>query len=151
MSVSFPDNFLFGGAIAANQCEGSYLADGKGLSTSDVLPQGVFGPIVPRPPSDFNIKDLAIDFYHTYTQDIELFAKMGFKCLRFSIAWSRIFPQGDEDTPNEAGLAFYDKVLDELEKWGITPLVTLSHYEMPLHLAEAYGAVRFTIPTALPT
>ena len=139
MSVTFPQDFLFGGAIAANQLEGAYLEDGKDLSISDVLPHGVFGPIVPRTPGDFNIKDVAIDFYHRYPQDIELFAKMGFKCLRFSIAWSRIFPNGDDASPNEAGLAFYDKILDELEKWGITPLVTLSHYETPLHLAEAYG------------
>lgn len=139
MSVTFPENFLFGGAIAANQLEGAYLEDGKGLSTSDVLPHGAFGDIMLRTPGDFNLKDVGIDFYHRYAEDIALFAQMGFKCLRFSIAWSRIFPNGDEAEPNAAGLAFYDKILDELEKYGITPLVTLSHYETPLHLFEAYG------------
>lgn len=139
MSVSFPSDFLFGGAIAANQVEGAYLTDGKALSCSDVLPQGVFGPVVMRTDGDFNIKDEAIDFYHRYKEDIALFAGMGFKCLRLSIAWSRIFPNGDDAEPNEAGLAFYDKVFAELAKYGITPLVTLSHYELPLNLALKYG------------
>lgn len=139
MNNTFPKNFLFGGAIAANQVEGAYLDDGKGLSTSDVLPQGVFGPIVPRTEGDFNLKDIAIDFYHRYPEDIALFAKLGFKCLRLSIAWTRIFPRGDETEPNEKGLAYYDKIFDELAKYNITPLVTLSHYEMPLTLCEEYG------------
>src|SRR5699024_3402279 len=80
-----------------------------------------------------------IDFYHRYKEDIKLFAEMGFKTYRTSIAWSRIFPKGDETEPNEAGLAFYDRVFDELEKYGIEPLVTLSHYETPLHLAREYN------------
>src|SRR5699024_10090847 len=84
----------------------------------------------------------ATDFYHHYKEDIALFAEMGFKCYRFSIAWSRIFPNGDEETPNEEGLKFYDAVLDELEKYGIEPLVTINHYEMPLHLVKEYGAWR---------
>ncbi|SHE30204.1 glycoside hydrolase family 1 protein [Vibrio gazogenes] len=138
MSFKFPDSFLWGGATAANQIEGSYLSDGKGLSTSDVCPYGAFGDIVPRQTGDFNIKDLAIDFYHRYPEDIALFAEMGFTCLRLSIAWSRIFPHGDDEEPNEAGLAYYDKIFAELEKHGIQPLVTLSHYEMPLNLAEKY-------------
>jgi len=136
---TFPDDFLWGGAVAANQVEGAYLEDGKGLSTSDVQPQGVFGPVVERVAGDSGIKDVAIDFYHRYPEDIKLFAEMGFSCLRVSIAWTRIFPNGDEQAPNEAGLAYYDKLFDELAAHGITPLVTLSHYEMPWGLVKQYG------------
>ncbi|HDL7012117.1 TPA: glycoside hydrolase family 1 protein [Yersinia enterocolitica] len=139
MKHAFPDNFLWGGAIAANQVEGAYLTDGKGLSTSDLQPYGIFGDIVPRVNGDSYVKDVAIDFYHRYPQDIALFAEMGFKCLRISIAWTRIFPQGDEEQPNEAGLAFYDRLFDEMAKYNITPLVTLSHYEMPYGLVKNYG------------
>lgn len=140
MAHLFPSNFLWGGAVAANQVEGAYLTDGKGLSTSDLQQQGIFGPIVQRTPGDSKgIKDVAIDFYHRYPQDIALFAEMGFKCLRTSIAWTRIFPHGDEDTPNEAGLAFYDRLFDEMKKYGIEPLITLSHYEMPYALVKNYG------------
>ncbi|MCK7427357.1 glycoside hydrolase family 1 protein [Enterobacter chengduensis] len=136
---TFPDDFLWGGAVAANQVEGAYLEEGKGLSTSDVQPQGVFGPVVERVPGDSGIKDVAIDFYHRYPEDIKLFAEMGFSCLRVSIAWTRIFPNGDEQEPNEAGLAFYDRLFDELAAYSITPLVTLSHYEMPWGLVKKYG------------
>ncbi|NWA39806.1 6-phospho-beta-glucosidase [Pseudomonas reactans] len=139
MTQRFPDGFLWGGAVAANQVEGAYLADGKGLSTSDLQPQGIFGEIKQRVPGDFGIKDKAIDFYHRFPEDIKLFAEMGFTVLRTSIAWTRIFPQGDETQPNEAGLAFYDRLFDEMKKYGITPLVTLSHYEMPYGLVENYG------------
>ena len=136
---TFPNDFLWGGAVAANQVEGAYLEDGKGLSTSDVQPQGVFGPVVERVAGDSGIKDVAIDFYHRYPEDIKLFAEMGFNCLRVSIAWTRIFPNGDEQQPNEAGLAFYDKLFDELAAHNITPLVTLSHYEMPWGLVKQHG------------
>ncbi|SEL46976.1 6-phospho-beta-glucosidase [Kosakonia sacchari] len=136
---AFPKSFLWGGAIAANQVEGAYLEGGKGLSTSDVQPKGVFGDVVERVAGDSALKDVAIDFYHRYPEDIALFAEMGFSCLRVSIAWTRIFPNGDETTPNEAGLAYYDKLFDELAKYGITPLVTLSHYEMPWGLVKNYG------------
>lgn len=136
---TFPDDFLWGGAVAANQVEGAWLEDGKGLSTSDVQPQGVFGPVVERVAGDSGIKDVAIDFYHRYPEDIKLFAEMGFSCLRVSIAWTRIFPNGDEQAPNEAGLAFYDRLFDELAAQDITPLVTLSHYEMPWGLVKQYG------------
>lgn len=139
MSYQFPDSFLWGGAISANQIEGSHNADGKGLSTSDVQPEGCFGEIKLRESEDYNIKDIAIDFYNRYPEDIKLFSEMGFTCLRLSIAWSRIYPDGDEARPNESGLSYYDKIFDELEKYHITPLVTLSHYEMPLHLALNYG------------
>ncbi|MDI6428063.1 6-phospho-beta-glucosidase [Cronobacter dublinensis] len=136
---TFPDGFLWGGAIAANQVEGAYLTDGKGLSTSDVQPQGILGPVVERVTGDSGIKDVAIDFYHRYPEDIALFAEMGFSCLRVSIAWTRIFPNGDEHEPNDAGLAFYDRLFDELAAHNITPLVTLSHYEMPWGLVTQYG------------
>ncbi|ELQ6226569.1 glycoside hydrolase family 1 protein [Cronobacter turicensis] len=136
---TFPDGFLWGGAVAANQVEGAYLTDGKGLSTSDVQPQGILGPVVEREPGDSGIKDVAIDFYHRYPDDIALFAEMGFSCLRVSIGWTRIFPNGDEHEPNEAGLAFYDKLFDELAAHNITPLVTLSHYEMPWGLVKQHG------------
>ncbi|TBL48203.1 6-phospho-beta-glucosidase [Obesumbacterium proteus] len=135
----FPQDFLWGGAVAANQVEGAYREAGKGLSTSDVQPQGIFGDVVERREGDFGIKDVAIDFYHQYPQDIALFAEMGFKCLRTSIAWTRIFPHGAEDQPNEAGLAFYDSLFDEMAKYGIQPVVTLSHYEMPWELVKKHG------------
>ena len=137
MTIKFPDNFLWGGATAANQFEGAYNEDGKGLSIQDVMPKGIMGPVTEEPTSD-NMKLIGIDFYHRYKEDIKLFAEMGFKTFRMSIAWSRIFPNGDELEPNEKGLEFYDKVFDELAKYGIEPLVTLSHYETPLHLAKEY-------------
>ncbi len=137
----FPDNFLWGGAVAANQCEGAYDEDGKGLSIQDVMPCGIRGPRTEIPTED-NMKLTAIDFYHHYKEDIALFAEMGFKVFRLSIAWSRIFPRGDEKEPNEKGLEFYDKVFDECHKYGIEPLVTISHYETPLYLAEHYDGWR---------
>lgn len=143
MSRKFPENFLWGGAIAANQCEGAYNEDGKGLSTADCFTGG--SHTVPRRPTAKLIEGErypnheGIDFYHRYKEDIRLFAEMGFKVFRFSIAWSRIFPMGDDALPNEAGLKFYDLVLDELEKYGIEPLVTISHYESPMNLTTRYG------------
>lgn len=136
--MGFPEGFLWGGATAANQIEGAYAEDGKGLSVQDVLPGGVVKPASAGPTPD-NLKLEAIDFYHRYQEDIALFAEMGFKVFRLSIAWSRIFPRGDEAEPNAAGLAFYDRVIDELLAHNIMPLVTLSHYELPLHLAQEYG------------
>ena len=136
--MGFPEGFLWGGATAANQIEGAYAEDGKGLSVQDVLPGGVVKPPSAGPTPD-NLKLDAIDFYHRYQEDIALFAEMGFKVFRLSIAWSRIFPRGDEVEPNAAGLAFYDRVINELLAHNITPLVTLSHYELPLHLAQEYG------------
>lgn len=135
--MSFPKNFLWGGAVAANQCEGAYNEDGKGLSIQDVMPLGIKGPRTDKPTED-NLKLAGIDFYHRYKEDIKLLAEMGFKVFRTSIAWSRIFPKGDEDKPNEKGLKFYDDLFDECHKYGIEPLVTLSHYETPLYLAEKY-------------
>ena len=137
-NLTFPEGFLWGGAAAANQFEGAFDADGKGLSIQDVMPHGIVGPRTAAPTPE-NLKLQGIDFYHRYEEDIALFAEMGFKVFRTSIAWSRIFPNGDEETPNEAGLAFYDRLFDELAKHGIEPLVTLSHYETPLYLAEKYN------------
>lgn len=141
--MSFPKGFLWGGATAANQCEGGWNVGGKGPSTADVATAGEVDKA--RIYMD-EIKDdvyypshEAIDFYHHYQEDIALFAEMGFKCYRMSIAWTRIFPNGDDTKPNEEGLQFYDKVFDELLRYGIEPVVTMSHYEMPLHLVKAYG------------
>ena len=133
-----PKGFLWGGATAANQCEGAYNEGGKGLSVQDVTPHGIMTPRTEKPTED-NMKLIAIDFYHRYKEDIKLFAEMGFKVFRISIAWSRIFPKGNETEPNEEGLQFYDNVFDECAKYGIEPLVTLSHYETPLYLAEQYN------------
>ncbi|WP_066189938.1 glycoside hydrolase family 1 protein [Gracilibacillus timonensis] len=137
----FPENFLWGGAIAANQAEGAWNVDGKGVAITDV----VRGGIVAGAADEHVIEGEnypsheAIDFYHRYKEDIALFAEMGMKCFRTSIAWTRIFPNGDEEEPNEKGLQFYDALFDELLKYGIEPVITLSHYETPLHLVNEYG------------
>lgn len=140
------DNFLWGGALAAHQFEGGWDAEGKGPSVIDVMTAGAHG--VPREITEtieadkFYPNHEAIDFYHRYKEDVKLFAEMGLKCLRTSIAWTRIFPNGDEETPNEAGLQFYDDLFDELLAHNIEPVITLSHFEMPLHLAREYGGFR---------
>ncbi|RDU23917.1 6-phospho-beta-glucosidase [Anaerosacchariphilus polymeriproducens] len=138
MVKSFTEGFLWGGAVAANQCEGAYNLDGKGLSIQDVTPKGVIGPVTEEPTED-NMKLVGIDFYHRYKEDIKLLAEMGFKVFRTSIAWTRIFPNGDDKEPNEKGLQFYDNLFDECKKYGMEPLVTISHYETPLHLAKEYN------------
>lgn len=142
MSV-FKENFLWGGAVAANQCEGAWNVDGKGPSTSDLCTGGSHtqSKRITRTIEEgtFYPSHEAIDFYHHYKEDIALFAEMGFKVFRFSIAWTRIFPTGMEETPNEAGLAFYDRVIDECLKYEIEPLITISHYEMPFALTERYN------------
>ncbi len=141
---SFPKDFLWGGAVAAHQVEGGWNKDGKGVSVVDVLTKGAHE--VPRVITDsvesdqFYPNHEAIDFYGHYKENIALFAEMGFKCFRTSIAWTRIFPNGDEATPNEAGLQFYDDLFDELLKYGIEPVITLSHFEMPNHLVKHYGS-----------
>lgn len=140
--MKFPKNFLWGGALAANQCEGAYLEDGKGLSVPDMILGGDIN--TPRTICKYIQKNKfypsheAIDFYHRYKEDIGLFAQMGFKVLRISINWARIYPTGEEAVANEAGLKFYDKIFNECHKYGIEPMVTLSHYEMPWHLVEKY-------------
>ncbi len=144
--MSFPKDFLWGGAIAANQCEGAWDVDGKGISTSDCMTVG--GPKKRREytdgvlPGRYYPNHDAIDFYHRYKQDVALFAEMGFKCLRTSINWARIFPRGDEKTPNEMGLLFYDNLFDECLMYGIEPIVTISHYETPYTLVKEYGSWR---------
>ncbi len=148
--MKFPNDFLWGGATAANQCEGAYAEDGKGLSTADVMLAGKsddysFGRGNPRDVTKeieegiYYPSHRAIDHYHHMEEDVELFAEMGFKCYRFSIAWSRIFPQGDEEVPNEEGLKFYDRLINLLLKYHIKPLVTMSHFETPLGLLK-YGS-----------
>lgn len=135
--MKFPKDFLWGGATAANQCEGAWNEDGKGASIQDYMPHGITqGPS--QTIEESNLKLKGIDLYHHYKEDIALFAQMGFKVYRMSIAWSRIFPNGDDACPNEKGLQFYDDVFDECRKYGIEPLVTLSHYETPYHLAKEY-------------
>lgn len=136
--MSFPNDFLWGGAVAANQCEGAFDVDGKGLSIQDVLPKGIMAPVTELPTCD-NLKLKGMDFYHRYKDDIKMFAEMGFKVFRTSIAWSRIFPNGDDSIPNEKGLKFYDDLFDECHKYGIEPLVTISHYETPLNLSKKYN------------
>ncbi|EFB3039812.1 family 1 glycosylhydrolase, partial [Escherichia coli] len=142
----FKKGFLWGGAVAAHQLEGGWNEGGKGISIADVMTAGAHG--VPREVTEGVIDGLnypnheAIDFYHRYKTDIQLFAEMGFKCFRTSIAWTRIFPQGDEQEPNEEGLQFYDDLFDECLKQGMEPVVTLSHFEMPYHLVTKYGGWR---------
>lgn len=137
------DDFLWGGALAAHQFEGGLYGTSKGLSVADVMTAGSHS--TPRIITDgvmegyYYPNHVGIDFYHHYKEDIALLAEMGFKCFRTSIAWSRIFPKGDEREPDEEGLAFYDRVFDELLKYGIEPVITLSHFEMPYHLAKTYG------------
>ncbi len=144
--MGFKEGFFWGGATAANQYEGAWQEGGKGVSVIDMergashgvtrvideeVMEGVYYPSYE-----------AVDFYHHYKEDIALFAEMGFTTFRMSIAWTRIFPRGDEEEPNEEGLAFYDQVFDELRKYGIEPLVTIHHYEMPLKLVKKYGSWR---------
>ena len=139
----FPEGFLWGGAIAANQAEGAYLEDGKGLDISDCFPHGLKhaydGEVKP---GVFYPTHEAIDFYHRYKEDLALMEEMNFKVFRTSINWSRIFPNGDDEEPNEAGLQFYDDLFDEMARRGMQPLITLSHYETPVHLVDKYGSWR---------
>lgn len=141
--AKMPKGFLWGGAVAAHQVEGAWNVDGKGPSVADVMTAGANG--VPRKITDGVLKGEnypnheAIDFYHHYKEDIKLMAEMGFKCFRTSIAWTRIFPNGDDAEPNEEGLKFYDDLFDECHKYGIEPVITLHHFEMPWHLVKKYG------------
>lgn len=148
MSKGFKDGFLWGGATAANQFEGAYNEDGKGLTIADISPGGKQRMALLRS-GDFPLEvdeskyiypnHKGIDFYHRYKEDIALFAEMGFKTFRMSISWARIFPNGDDAEPNEAGLQFYENVIDELLKHNIEPTITMSHYETPLNLVKEYG------------
>lgn len=142
--IKFPENFLWGGATAANQCEGAYNLDGKGLSTADIITSGAYKR--PRKIMDEIVEGYyypsheAIDFYHRYKEDIALLAEMGFKVFRMSINWTRIFPNGDDEKPNEKGLDFYEDVFRELKKYGIEPLVTISHYETPYAMTKKFNS-----------
>jgi 6-phospho-beta-glucosidase len=140
LKTSFPKNFLWGGAFAANQAEGAWNVDGKGVALSDVVRGGIIEGTVDETVVEgrYYVSHEAIDFYHRYKEDIALFAEMGMKCFRTSIAWTRIFPNGDDLEPNENGLQFYDDLFDELLKYGIEPVITLSHYETPVHLINEY-------------
>lgn len=146
MTKQFPKEFLWGGAVAAHQVEGAWNEDGKGVSIADVMTAGANG--VARKITEGVLEGenypnhQAIDFYHHYKEDIQLFKELGLKAFRTSINWTRIFPLGDESEPNEAGLQFYDDLFDELLANGIQPVITLSHFEIPYHLYETYGGFR---------
>lgn len=137
LNNQFRSDFLWGGATAANQYEGAYNIDGKLPSVADVQPHGVFG--YPNRNSKYYPTHFGIDFYNNWKNDIKEFAEMGFKIYRTSVAWSRIFPTGEEEYPNEIGLKFYDNVFNECRKYGMEVMITISHYEMPLNLADKYG------------
>ncbi|WP_334333103.1 6-phospho-beta-glucosidase [Companilactobacillus sp. HBUAS59544] len=140
------NGFLWGGAVAANQIEGAWNSDGKGISIADVVTEG--GINKPREITKGVLKNkyypmhVGSDFYHHYKEDIRMLSEMGFNCFRMSIAWTRIFPKGDDELPNEDGLKYYDDVFDECIKYGIKPIVTLSHFEMPYNLVKKYGGWR---------
>lgn len=139
----FPENFLWGGAIAANQAEGGYLEDGKGLDISNGFANGIkhdYDSVID--PNKRYPSHTAIDFYHRYKEDLQMMSEMNFTAFRTSINWARIFPNGDDLIPNEKGLAYYDKMFDEMIHLGMVPIVTMSHYETPTHLVEKYGSWR---------
>ncbi len=146
----FPENFLWGSAISANQAEGAFQEGGRGLSNIDMIPYGprrmdVKLGNVPHPslqPDEYYPSHTGIDFYHHYREDIAMMAEMGIRVFRTSISWSRIFPSGDEETPNSDGIAFYRDMFLECKKFGIEPLVTLSHFDIPMGLVETYGSWR---------
>lgn len=143
MTQGFPENFLWGGATSAYQAEGGYREGGKGLSRQDMRALGKAGSQDGMSRSvetdKYYPSHKASDMYHHYKEDIRLFAEMGFKCYRMSVAWTRIFPEGDEESPNEEGLKFYDKIFDELCRYGIEPVVTISHFDDPKSLEDRYG------------
>lgn len=153
--TGFPKSFLWGGASAACQMEGAWEENGKGITVSDVQMYtknldrtkwkseggGSLEDIRRFAKDRENLypKRWGIDFYHRYKEDLALLKEMGFQCYRTSIAWARIFPNGDDMVPNEAGLKFYDSLIDEIIKNGMEPILTISHYEMPLNLVFQYG------------
>lgn len=148
--MSIQKDFLWGGATAANQVEGAYDQGGRGLANVDVIPHGDDRrAVITGQKKMLNFDEehyypakSAVDFYHTYVEDIKLFAEMGFKTFRLSMGWSRIFPKGDETEPNEEGLQFYEDVFKECKKYGIEPLVTITHFDVPMHLVNEYGSWR---------
>ena len=142
----FPKEFLWGGATAANQCEGAYDEDGRGLASVDVIPYGedrfkvAKGEMKMLECDDSHLypAHYGIDFYHHYKEDIKLFADMGLKCFRFSIAWTRVIPDGDGEVCDK-GLDFYEAVVDECLKYGIEPLITINHFDAPINLINKFG------------
>ena len=148
--MGLSEHFFWGGATAANQCEGGYAEGGRGLANIDLLPTGKDRFAIASGKKKmfqfdnehFYPAQNAIDFYHHYKEDISLFAEMGFNVFRMSISWTRIFPNGDEEQPNEEGLLFYENVFRECHKYGIEPLVTISHFDCPIGLVEKYGGWR---------
>ena len=136
--------FLWGGSIAAHQCEGAWNEDGKGLALMDVVTSGDVDHdrIIheKKQPGYYYPSETGIDFYHRYHEDIQLFAEMGFNTLRISIDWSRIYPNGDDEKPNPEGIKYYQNVIDALLEKHIEPIVTLYHFEMPLAIVEKYGS-----------
>ena len=145
--MSFKSTFLWGGATAANQCEGGYQEGGRGLANMDMVPYGEdritvlkgIKPMLKFDDDHYYPALVAIDMYHHYHEDLKLFAEMGFKTYRLSISWSRIYPNGDDDLPNEEGLAFYEEIFKACHKYGIEPLVTITHFDCPLNLTIKYG------------
>ncbi|MCT0497895.1 6-phospho-beta-glucosidase [Lactococcus cremoris] len=144
--MTLKKDFLWGGAVAAHQLEGGWNAGGKGVSVADVMTAGSNGVEIKITNGVIEGENYpnheAIDFYHHYKEDVALFAELGLNCFRTSIAWTRIFPKGDESEPNEEGLQFYDDLFDECLKNGIEPVITLSHFELPYHLVTEYGGFR---------
>jgi 6-phospho-beta-glucosidase len=149
--MSLRKDFLWGGATAANQCEGGYNKGGRGLANVDVVPIGEDRwPIIAGKVKHLEFDDEkyfypakeAIDMYTHWKEDIAMFAEMGFKTYRMSIGWTRIFPKGDEALPNEEGLLFYENIFKECRKYGIEPLVTITHFDFPIHLIKEYGGWR---------
>ena len=163
--MNFPKRFYWGGAVAANQCEGAWNEKGRGMTITDVMtkaePKSIrltsyidnekCGHLKKRneklpPGSHYGVIEgvyypnhVGIDFYHRYKEDIELLSEMGFNMFRLSISWTRLFPKGIEQSPNPDGIAYYKELLKELNNKGIKPLVTLHHLETPLFLEEEYG------------
>jgi 6-phospho-beta-glucosidase len=145
--LKLPSNFLWGGAVAAHQVEGAWQEGGKGVSIADVMmaasrtdPARIVTDTVKE--GKIYPNHWGIDFYHTYKQDFDLFQQLGMRAFRISIAWTRIYPNGDELKPNEEGLAYYEEMFKTLRSKGIEPVVTLSHFEMPYKLVKEYGGWR---------
>lgn len=136
--TGFREGFLWGGAVAANQLEGAYLEDGKQMSTADIKARGFFGGI--RRDADYYPTHKGIDFYHTYKEDLKLMADANFNIFRTSINWTRIFPTGEEERPNQAGIDFYRSMFEECRKLGMKVMITISHYETPLAMYDKYGS-----------
>lgn len=142
------EQFLWGGATAANQFEGSWDKDGRGTALVDVIPHGENRQAVmdgtfdyrKLPKESYFPGRKAVNGFENYKEDIVLLKELGCKCYRFSISWSRIFPTGEESQPNENGLNHYENVIDELNKYGIEPIITICHFDIPLALIEKYGS-----------